>query len=589
MRPLQFPLPATEPAPSGEIELPESGAAPGAQSEQFTRLMTAAMRCSCPTHEPAASAHSPSSRGAHDLRDQPRSSVGQKARKDDVRHPPQTTQLTEDAIAPAIAAAWPSTPVATKPATVSGTTRSAGQVGRDSARSPVGCNPRALSGNDLLANGESLIQNESSASHKPALATTVPAAKGRTTSAFDGTAPVPPGIVTGRTPTASLVRALEPLKTEEERASDKPVPPTPNPGNLSAASDEAGQGTPIPKSLFPVLTAAEASADNMAAAEADDSPVPANGLPSLPDLRVERGKISSPGSKPDSLSKSSANPVPPSGATQPTSDPHTSGGDGGTQRGVAGNPLLTTLQPPNDADTSGHGISTAQQVSPMKMAEKLNESTGSTEQNLPVNPVSIAGEDLPDHNTRSFDVREHAERTEFSSLPVSSAGARASAPVQVSPAAISAAGRTNEIPAVVQRAAELVSQHALQLREAGAESLRVVVKPDAHLQISLDLHQGQDGIHVQATLHQGNFDLLNRHWQELQQQMEARGIRLANLATQDNAAHTGQQHSQQSRHEPRGEEAIRTGTSVGLAFAGALAAPEMKPAPAARRGWESWA
>jgi hypothetical protein len=37
-------------------------------------------------------------------------------------------------------------------------------------------------------------------------------------------------------------------------------------------------------------------------------------------------------------------------------------------------------------------------------------------------------------------------------------------------------------------------------------------------------------VEVQAVLDRGNFGLLNRHWPELQQQLELRGVRVAPLA-----------------------------------------------------------
>jgi len=48
--------------------------------------------------------------------------------------------------------------------------------------------------------------------------------------------------------------------------------------------------------------------------------------------------------------------------------------------------------------------------------------------------------------------------------------------------------------------------------------------------LSLHLQLRDGGVEVQAVLDRGNFGLLNRHWPELQQQLELRGVRVAPLA-----------------------------------------------------------
>jgi hypothetical protein len=82
----------------------------------------------------------------------------------------------------------------------------------------------------------------------------------------------------------------------------------------------------------------------------------------------------------------------------------------------------------------------------------------------------------------------------------------------------------------IQRTQELVSLQVMRLHESGADEMRVVIIPDAGLQLSLHLQQRGGGVEVQAVLDRGNFGLLNRHWPELQQQLELRGVRVAPLA-----------------------------------------------------------
>jgi hypothetical protein len=82
----------------------------------------------------------------------------------------------------------------------------------------------------------------------------------------------------------------------------------------------------------------------------------------------------------------------------------------------------------------------------------------------------------------------------------------------------------------VQRTQELVSLQVRRLHESGSDEVHVVIKPDAGLQLSLHLRQRGGEVEVQAVLDRGNFGLLNRHWPELQQQLELRGVRVAPLA-----------------------------------------------------------
>lgn len=69
----------------------------------------------------------------------------------------------------------------------------------------------------------------------------------------------------------------------------------------------------------------------------------------------------------------------------------------------------------------------------------------------------------------------------------------------------------------------------MRMQETGANEMRVVIKPDSGTQLSLHLQQGSNGTQLQAVVERGNFNLLSRHWPELQQQLEARGVRVAPL------------------------------------------------------------
>lgn len=86
------------------------------------------------------------------------------------------------------------------------------------------------------------------------------------------------------------------------------------------------------------------------------------------------------------------------------------------------------------------------------------------------------------------------------------------------------------IPQYAEQTREQISLQVMRMHEAGGDEMRVVIKPDTGLQLSLHLQQRGAGVEVQAVLNRGNFELLNRHWPELQQRLGSRGVRVSPLA-----------------------------------------------------------
>jgi hypothetical protein len=134
-----------------------------------------------------------------------------------------------------------------------------------------------------------------------------------------------------------------------------------------------------------------------------------------------------------------------------------------------------------------------------------------------------------------------------------------------------------------------MSLQAYRLRESGQNELQVVIKPGAGLQLSLHLQMRDGSVEMQAHLQRGNFEFLNLHWPELQQQLESRGIRLAPLA-QDPAAAGDPNLSQDSGREQSQESLASAEAFAGFAPNRTLVPnATAKARPAAPRGWESWA
>lgn len=240
---------------------------------------------------------------------------------------------------------------------------------------------------------------------------------------------------------------------------------------------------------------------------------------------------------------------------------------------------------------SADGTVVAQQDATMKMATKK---TGFSEakQNLPGASTVSAGENLPARSERAAATtpfKNHAEPVSAigAEIPANSAAAKI-----VSSEALNFPRSISVNASFVQRTQELVSLQVMRLHETGADELRVVIKPDTGTQLSLNLQQRDGGVEVRAVLDRGNFDLLNRHWPELQQQLEARGVRVAPLSSAGDFFGGGSQGFRQPT-TPNGQHA---GDDADPAKAPAVLIPGLPTATATAsasatlaRNWETWA
>jgi hypothetical protein len=250
---------------------------------------------------------------------------------------------------------------------------------------------------------------------------------------------------------------------------------------------------------------------------------------------------------------------------------------------VAPDLLAKPSAPPVSAE---HGTAVAKQDVPMKNGQQMNEVAGSGEKVLPGGAVLAAPEkNLPVRDAVAAPVPARIERADaiYTSAPaaaVSESGSRGDA------APVSTAVETR--PQVVERTHEMVAAQAVRLQEAGSDVLRVVIKPDAGTQLSLELRQHGDGVEAQVTLQHGDFSQLNQHWGDLQQRLELRGVKLSPLADGQSFANFGNsQNSFQHRPDQAAEEDSLAGAFGGFSPAGRIA--ETPALPASSRGWEGWA
>ena len=229
------------------------------------------------------------------------------------------------------------------------------------------------------------------------------------------------------------------------------------------------------------------------------------------------------------------------------------------------------------------GTPGAQELAQMKKAEKMLKVAASAQQNLPEKgdrTISAAG---------ISSAKEGAPSPVMGNDPVSSGS-----PLNVGPAstrtepAISSSADSARLGSL-ERTHDLVAAHALRLRESGAGNLRVVIQPGDGTHLAIELKHANGRIEAQATLQQGDFDHLNRHWGELQQRLESRKIQLGALQ------HPGQtfaENSSSSHQHKRSSKEDQAGSyATDFVFGGS-----MTESPANRnvrkkvnRGWETWA
>ena len=241
-----------------------------------------------------------------------------------------------------------------------------------------------------------------------------------------------------------------------------------------------------------------------------------------------------------------------------------------------------------------HGTSDAKQTVPMKTEDNTNKVAGLGEKVLPSNVVSLAREKiLPGRGASVVPFSAGAAATDSSAAASSLASGQAVAATTSSSNTL-VSSNVIDLPArAVERTHDMVALHALRLVDAQSDSLHVVIKPGAGMQLSLELRQRGDGIEAQAVLQLGDFNQMNQHWSDLQQRLEQRGIRLAPLAGDENPAASGgwNEFQHQEQRQPEEPDPLVASAFAEFALAGAMTAPAGHPAlfAVAQRGWQSWA
>ncbi len=224
----------------------------------------------------------------------------------------------------------------------------------------------------------------------------------------------------------------------------------------------------------------------------------------------------------------------------------------------------------------------------MQKAAEMQQTTGSKEQELPGTSTSSSAEATPaslGKSTKAFAPSEQTESVLMTAGPqrtTSLADLSASEEV-VSTQPVNGAARS------LERTHDLVSLHALRLRDSSDDSLRVMIRPGPGTQLSLDLHlRDGGGVEVRALLNRGDYAFLNSHWADLQHQLETRGVRLSDLShSEQSASSQGFEHPRR-RQNPNEEPASEALASLPFVNATPAVKPRLAPLPTTP-GWNYWA
>jgi hypothetical protein len=243
---------------------------------------------------------------------------------------------------------------------------------------------------------------------------------------------------------------------------------------------------------------------------------------------------------------------------------------------------------------NAHGTAVAQQSVQMKTAAKQNKFTGVSGQKLPGNSASSGRTDLPAFTNRAILPTSNPAHGPLTSAIAASTATGDAAAKTTSPVLTNGSPVSSSPAQMVARTQDLLAMQVMQLHQSGLDSLRVVIKPDTNLQLSLQLQQHNGGIDMQVRMDHGDYTLLNQHWAALQQHFELRGIRVAPLTTEASFSGSGGedfQQSPQSHGQSFEEEAVPAGSGASLVSGyplPALAASGSAPGTEPRR-WETWA
>lgn len=403
--------------------------------------------------------------------------------------------------------------------------------------------------------------------------------------------------------------AIEPLPAEGESAleGDESAQPRTAAGVISAGDAEAPDAT-TRRAAAPVRTGVETVAPRSEAQLRSVAEPVAEPESASPQTSLEADGAGEPHPR---LTRALANPVSEPVRPQrpePRSEAATTkdlpvvaespGGRGGEadrlrpievsrwQRAEVEIPAVTPALLRRAGELPFSGTAAAKPERSMDRSAEQNQIAGLREQKLPPAGRSVVGGDLrppADHAVAlargaAVERPDQAQRAagEVLTGPGLNAGAGTVNAAAQGSGEVAGAGAGRSAEQILQS----LTREVAQFKCYNAESMAVVLKPDAHTEIFLHLVTRNGQIDIQARFERGDFSALNGQWSQLQQTLAQQGVRLGSLQegfhqpssqtpaggsdwSQGQMQHGGQRHSgRQPGEEARVipfEEILRTG------------------------------
>ncbi len=230
------------------------------------------------------------------------------------------------------------------------------------------------------------------------------------------------------------------------------------------------------------------------------------------------------------------------------------------------------------APSSSHGTPSALPGATMFLAEKPTKTAELAGKFLPTTGIQSAGKSTSSPSQSELGMNGQTGWAATSGL---------SQPIHIETAATSTSiNQSGSATGNIEKTYDMVATNALRLASSGNDSMTIVIKPAADIQISLQLRQDGGGIAAQASLQQGDYHHLSQNWPDLQERLEQRGIQMAPLADQAGGFTGGG--GGQPRQSPEGEMASLRQTATANA-APAVRGGAQRAAAKTGTGWEFWA
>lgn len=167
-----------------------------------------------------------------------------------------------------------------------------------------------------------------------------------------------------------------------------------------------------------------------------------------------------------------------------------------------------------------------------------------------------------------------------------------------------AAESRETVPVKAAQAVHLVESirtEVANIRQRSDTTMTVVLRPDSGTQLSLDISIARDGsVHAQARCERGDFQSLQAQWPQLQQSLAAHGIKIADLANQNNAQQQNHRPASAFENPDRGQSRQQSRDTEFASFEQQLSVSKTKISTAkpisqqnaggaSARRWQSWA